>query len=262
MLWAMGDRQGGSRNGRPAGSARRAPRAALQPGFGFDGAPDGRSVPRRFRPMVASPAPGPFDDPAYLFEPWWPGARVIAFVHAGRVRVQADELADVLDAFPELADLPPRLAADEAVVEGTVVVLDPDARPDARLLRARLAGDASAAPGPGRAGFVATDLLELDGRRLRRAAFVERRERLVRLVETSDWCTVSRGYPGEGRELAAAAADLGFSALSAHRLDAPYRAGPAGDAWLRVPIPGTPEPPARLPPFLAVFRRLPLDDAG
>ena len=225
--------------------------------------------------MLPAPAAGPFDDPAYLFEPWWPGTRAIVFVEDGRVRLQAAELADVLAAFPELAGLAGRVAAADAILEGVVLVLDRAGRPDPALLRRRLEDPGEHA---GRPAFVAHDLLAASGRRLTRLPFCERRERLAGLMRTADWCTVSRGYPGEGRTLAIAAADLGFRWLSAHRLDAPYRAGAAGDAWLRVPTAevaangprsedgrgalaaaaGFGEP--RLPPILAVFRRLPLGD--
>lgn len=207
--------------------------------------------------MLPSDASSPFDDPAYLFEPWWPGTRVLAIIEEGSVRLQADELADVLRAFPELEVLPDQLAASDAIVEGTVLVLDAAARPDAKLLRRRLLEDGAARDG--RAAFIATDLLRHAGHRLARRPFSARRARLESLVRSSDWCTVGRGYEGEGRALAAAAADLGFIALSAHRLDAPYVTGRAGDAWLRVPIaPGRAEAD-RLPPIVAVFRRLPLD---
>ena len=207
--------------------------------------------------MIPSEGSAPFDDPAYLFEPWWPGTRVLAVVAGGTLRLEAAELADVLGTFPELGALPGQLAVPDAIVEGTVLVLDRGARPDADLLRRRLADPSVRA---GRPAFIATDLLAAGGRRLTRRPFSRRRERLQAILATTDWCTTSRGYPGEGRTLAVAAAQLGFRALSARRLDAPYRAGPAGGAWLRVPLgPDLPHDERRLPPIIAVFRRLPLD---
>jgi hypothetical protein len=64
-----------------------------------------------------------------------------------------------------------------------------------------------------------------------------------------------RGFIGDGTTVAIALGALGFRALSARRLDAPLRRGPARDAWYRVPVVAAPR---ELPPFLAVFRRLPL----
>jgi hypothetical protein len=50
---------------------------------------------------------------------------------------------------------------------------------------------------------------------------------------------------------------MGISGMSARRLDARYRAGPAGEAWLRVPIVADPAPVE--PPRLALIQRLPLE---
>jgi ATP-dependent DNA ligase len=103
---------------------------------------------------------------------------------------------------------------------------------------------------------VAVDLLRAGDRPLAGRPFAERRRRLEDLVRPSDWCAVSRGVVGEGHMLASVAADLGFDTISARRLTARYRQGPAGDAWLRIPIAGG-TGVRRLPPFLAVFRQLP-----
>lgn len=207
----------------------------------------------------------PFDDPAYLFEPWWPGIHAFVFVAGGRVRLQADALADPGPAFPELADVIGLVQADRAVLEATILVFDGRGRPSADLLRRRLAGEwpgapvarpgAGTPPRAGRAALVATDLLWLGGRSLARRPFGERRGELAALLKPSPWCLPGRGFVGEGITVARALGDLGFHWVSAHRLDAPYHAGPAGEAWFRVPIE---EPAERTPPptFLAVARRL------
>jgi len=208
--------------------------------------------------MRPANGPRPFDDPGYFFEPWWPGVSVLAFVEEHHLRLQAEELADVLGTFPELGELVEHVEAERAVVEGVVMVIDRSGRPDQRLLHRRLAGDEDRT---GHAAFIATDLLIVDDHRLTARGFASRRERLSGILQEGEWCVVSRGYPGEGHTLAAAASELGFAAVSAHRLAARYRHGQAGDAWLRLPvdpgtIPATPE--RRLPPILAVFSRLPL----
>jgi hypothetical protein len=64
--------------------------------------------------MEASSRDAPFDDPGYLFEPWWPGARAIVLVERGRLQLQVSGLSDALAAFPELVELPDRLAEDGA----------------------------------------------------------------------------------------------------------------------------------------------------
>ena len=67
---------------------------------------------------------------------------------------------------------------------------------------------------------------------------------------------VGHGYPNEGLLVGEALASLGIEGLSARRLDARHRAGPAGDAWLRAPV--TPGPEVHERPTLALILRLPL----
>jgi ATP-dependent DNA ligase len=109
--------------------------------------------------------------------------------------------------------------------------------------------------GGGFAALVASDLLYLDGNSLAPLPFGERRGELAALLRPSSWCLAGRGFIGDGTTVAIALGALGFRALSARRLDAPVRPGPARDAWYRVPVVAAPR---ELPPFLAVLRRLPL----
>jgi bifunctional non-homologous end joining protein LigD len=201
--------------------------------------------------MLAVDVAAPFDDPAYLFEPWWPGLRLLAFVERGAVRLQAGTLSEPLDAFPELTRLPERLRADGLVLDGTLLVLDDDARPDPELLRRRLERPYRRGGYP---ALIVDDLIYADGRPLS-APYLARRERLALALEESDWCMVGRGYRGEGAMLAIAVGALGIGSLSARRLDARYRRGPAGGAWLRVPI-ATSHVAAGARPSLALILKL------
>lgn len=213
-------------------------------------------LPARVTPMQATPGVAPFDDPAYLFEPWWPGVRALAWVEDGRlVRLQAEGLADALTAFAELAEeLPERLMRDAVILDGWLLALDEGGWLDTALLRRRLAGDVRA----GRPGFVASDLLWSDGVGLLRRSFATRRRELESILLDGDRCVVSHALHGEGTLLAEALARFGLDGLSARRLDARYRGGPAGEGWLRIPI-----APAEVAerPRLALIQRLPLPEA-
>lgn len=216
--------------------------------------PGASRLPARLTPMQATPGIAPFDDPDFLFEPWWPGVRALAWVEEGRlVRLQADGLADALTAFAELADeLPERLMEDAVILDGWLLALDEGGWLDTGLLRRRLAGDARA----GRPGFVASDLLWTGGEPWVRRAFASRRRHLEAVLLDGDRCVVSHALRGEGTLLAEALGRFGLDALSARRLDARYRGGVAGEGWLRVPI----EPAASVErPRLALIQRLPFD---
>lgn len=218
-------------------------------------AEEGRRLPDRV--PLPQPVDGhaPFDDDAYFFEPWWPGARAAVKREGDRLVIQTEHLADPLLAFPELAGIRLGLRADGLVIEGTLLALDRAGRPDPALLRDRLRGRTSA---HGEGAFVAADLPYLEGESIARMPFVERRRRLTAVLGDVDHCVVSRGVVGEGRMLGRAAAALGLRAISARRLDARWTGGSAGDAWLRLPVVG---PSAETTtPFLVLLERLPLSD--
>jgi bifunctional non-homologous end joining protein LigD len=212
-----------------------------------------RALPARLVPMQPSIGVAPFDDPGYLFEPWWPGIRALAFVEAGRLRLQAEGLADVDAAFRELTDdLPRQLRGDGVVLDGTLLALDRAGRLAPALLRERMNGARA-----GRPAFVASDLLWLDGKPWTRRRFAARRDRLQSLLVEGDRCVVGHAYRTEGTLLAEALSELGIDAISARQLDARYRIA-AGDAWLRIPIRAAEAPTTR--PSLALIQRLPLAD--
>jgi bifunctional non-homologous end joining protein LigD len=216
----------------------------------------GHRPPDRLTPMQATLGVAPFDDPGYLFEPWWPGVRALAWIVGGElVRLRAEGLADALTAFGELADeLPERLMEDGVILDGWLLALDEGGWLDTSLLRRRLSGDR----GAGRPGFVASDLLASGGTSWVRRPFSARRQRLEAVLLDGDRCVVSHALRGEGTLLAEALARFGLESLSARRLDARYRSGAAGDAWLRVPIAAA---DAHARPALALIQRLPFADA-
>jgi bifunctional non-homologous end joining protein LigD len=253
-------------------------------------APTPSRLPERIVAMRPTEGGGPFDDPAYFFEPWWPGIRAFVLVEDGAVRLRAEALGDPTAAFPELAGVAELVRQDGVVLDTTLMVLDARGRPSGTLLERRLRGETvrlggrarvrGGARGPGdetassgesasggggqprrgpgsrgSAAIVASDLLYLEGESLAARPFGERRGELAALLRPSSWCLAGRGFVGDGTTVATALGALGFRALSARRLDARLRPGNARDAWYRVPVVAAPR---ELPPFLAVLRRLPL----
>jgi DNA ligase D-like protein (predicted 3'-phosphoesterase) len=102
------------------------------------------ALPTHIEPMLAALASKPFSDPDWLFEIKWDGYRVQAVVDGGKVRIWTRNLNDAETYFPRLLSPPTRwIEADQAVVDGEVVALDEDGRPDFSLLQTKL-GDKQA----------------------------------------------------------------------------------------------------------------------
>ena len=229
--------------------------------------------PRALRPMLPRPVAAPFDDPDHLFEPWWGGERAFAYVEvdpatgAGTIRIVDRRGRDRAPVLPELTStggLVGRLGGHAAVLDGSLVVVDPLGRPDPDELAARLAGR------PGRTVvYLAFDLVALDGRPLLAEPLERRRERLERSVEPGGSVLVVPAIPTEGRALHAAASAQGIPAVIGRHRRSPYLPGVRSRLWRLVaaaPTPGTtstpeeaPEPGAAVVPILALIQRLPFD---
>ncbi len=94
--------------------------------------------PGFIEPMMATLASRGFDSPDWLFEIKWDGYRVEAVVRDHRTSLYTRNGKDGATYFPGLLSPPDWIDAREAVVDGEVVALDPEGRPDFGLLQERL----------------------------------------------------------------------------------------------------------------------------
>ena len=105
--------------------------------------PDRVRVPEWIEPMQPKLGRLPVPSIGWSFEVGWGGHRVLTFVEDGRARVaradaDAPDRADVTAAFGELRPLGRALGSTDAVLDGELVLLDADGRPDADALAERL----------------------------------------------------------------------------------------------------------------------------
>jgi ATP-dependent DNA ligase len=141
-------------------------------------------------PMLAKLSRSIPDDDGWLFEPKWDGFRCIVFRDRDRLELVSRQLRPLARYFPELLD-PLRAALPaRCVVDGEIVVADPDGNGldfDALLQRIhpaqsrieRLAVETPAA-------FVAFDLLATGEASLLEVAMADRRSALVEAVSVND----------------------------------------------------------------------------
>lgn len=137
-------------------------------------------------PMLASPR-GRTDvtGPRWLHEFKWDGIRVLARVAGGRLALTTRNGNDVAAAWPEFAPLA-GLLPDATTIDGEVVVLDDDLRPDFARVAARMhvrderriARLRATHPGQ----LMAFDVLEVAGRTVVDLPLDERRSLLTRIL--------------------------------------------------------------------------------
>jgi bifunctional non-homologous end joining protein LigD len=225
-------------------------------------------------PMWPTPCSAPFDSPDFLFEPTWGGHRALAFVGpadlpgGGDLRLIDANGLDLAARLPELAGLAVRVTGRSAVLDGELVVVDGRGRADDAALRERLAGR------PGRpVAFLAFDILHLDGRWLLSLPLERRREHLRRVLRPGDEMVVVPAIAGEGRALFDAVVAQGIAGILARRMTSPYLPGVRSALWRSIaagagaadePVGSDEAEPSATTgtaPVLALFRRLPFDEA-
>lgn len=188
-------------------------------------------LPPHIEPMLATLASKPFSDPDWLYEIKWDGFRVQAVVKDKSVRIWTRNLKDAETYFPRLLTPPTWIEANEAVVDGEVVALDDQGRPDFGLLQERL-GDRGA---PGLV-YQVFDLLHYDGRSLLQVPLEDRKRLLKSILRDHPRVRFAAHVEGEGKAFYEAAKARGVEGVVAKLRRSRYEPGRRSNAWLKLKI--------------------------
>jgi DNA ligase D len=188
-------------------------------------------MPQSIDPMLATLATKPFTDPDWLFEIKWDGFRVQAVVAEGTVRIWTRNLNDAAAYFPRLLSPPSWIDARQAIVDGEVVALDDDGRPDFSLLQTKLGGKAT-----GGLVYQAFDLLYLDGRSLLDVPLEDRKRLLQSVLREHPRVRFASHIEGEGEAFYAAAQANEVEGIIAKLRRSRYEPGRRTNAWLKLKI--------------------------
>ncbi len=198
-------------------------------------------MPTAVRPMLASIAEKPFDNPAWVFEIKWDGYRAVAFISDGKARLVSRNQNDLTAEFPELSVLPGLVKAKSAILDGEIVVLDEHGRTSFSLIQQRTGIRAHGRRIPGNRSlaiqYYAFDLLYLDGYDLRRMPLLERKEKLADLIKPGGVLRYSDHFPN-GMSLFDAARKNGLEGILAKRADSAYQERRSSE-WLKIKITST-----------------------
>jgi len=210
------------------------------------------ALPEFVPPMLAIQTEGAFDDPDWLFEIKLDGYRVEAVVNPKGVRLWTRNRIDASIYFPDLAGPADWIDAREAVVDGEVVALDPEGRPDFSLLQDRTglrgleAATGRRSPDQPRLtaderkaiplAYMVFDLLHLDGSSLLDVPLEERKRLLRRVIRPHPLVRYAAHVVEEGEAFVRAAADRGLEGVVAKRRASRYEPGKRSRDWLKVKL--------------------------
>lgn len=188
-------------------------------------------------PMLAEVAEEPFDDPDWLFELKYDGFRLLADKSGSKPRLRYRSGRDATRAFPEITAALAALPYRRLVLDGEVVVLDPEGRPVFNRLQKRVQlerdRDLMLARWLHPATFMVFDLLVAEGRDLRDRPLHERKDLLERILPEAGPLRFADHFEGNGRALFEAVRAQGLEGVMAKRRTSPYREARSRD-WLKI----------------------------
>lgn len=181
-------------------------------------------LPRGLAPMLATSGDvSALPESEWVFERKWDGFRLIVEVEAGEFRLRSRTGNDVTAQYPQLAELAVDLDGHQVVLDGEIIVRDPDGAVNVALLKAN----------PRRAEFVAFDLLYLDGTSLLRKRYRDRRRVLEALAATAPALRVPPPYEGSGAAAVRQSEQDGVEGVVAKKVDSVYLPGTRGRTWVK-----------------------------
>ena len=186
----------------------------------------------------------------WLFEPCWPGDRLLVRIEDGRARVIAADGSDADSTHPEVREvLATAILADQALVDG-VWTAQPfigdgsPARNWAETLEREGLDDELPDPleNEQRRAFVAVDLVELDGEPLHDVPFQERRRLLESVVDEGVQVRLSPVVKQPIGGWLVGWRQNGFTRYIAKHQNSRYRPGEVTPDWLEISVSAGSEP--------------------
>jgi len=179
--------------------------------------------------------------PDWTYEPKWDGFRVLASIRDGSVRLISRNGHSFTNLFWPISDAL-RGFPTSLVLDGEVVAINDQGRPDFEALQQRLRPRNGKMPGY--LCYMVFDCLHVNGHSLLNRPLEERQAILWELQPAlqADTVKLTEGFPaGRAKRLMKACAVMGLEGVVMKRKASVYRPGFRTSDWLRVPIRHTEE---------------------
>lgn len=192
-------------------------------------------MPAIIKPMLATLVDDPFSDPEWIFETKWDGFRSVCFIKNGKARFVSRNQIEMTPQYPELADVPDQIDANEAILDGEIVALDKDGMPRFQLLqnKLRIRSGSYAHASKAQLVYFVFDLLYADGFDLMNCSVVERKAKLAEILRPSNFIKLSDHIAGDGEEFFKHIEKFHLEGMIAKRAASKYVQKRTAD-WLKV----------------------------
>lgn len=176
------------------------------------------------QPMLATLAKDIVNDDDWLYEVKWDGYRIMAAVKDGKAKLLSRSGLDYTQNYQLIAG--ELTTMSDAVLDGELVVLNKDGKPDFDALQAY--------KGEGHLVYYVFDLIWSNGYDITGLPLSERKEILQQLLPASDVIKYSDHFD-DGEALLAQVKQLGLEGIVAKRRDSIYQQGKRSRQWMKLP---------------------------
>ena len=185
-----------------------------------------KRYPTVIEPMLATKIKEPFDDDNWLYEIKWDGYRIIAHIHKKKVKLHSRRLQDYTKLYPPISGALLSIRND-CILDGEVVVLDKDGKPNFDELQKYRLGDHII--------YYVFDILWLDGYDITGKPLEERKELLKSVLPLNDEIIQMSESFENGTALFEKIRDIGMEGIVAKKKESVYKPATRTTDWLKIP---------------------------
>jgi len=205
----------------------KAPGAGTKPGRTIKAA----ALPLFVEPMMAKLVAKPLGGD-WIYELKFDGWRALALKGGSQIRLLSRNQKDFGAKFPEIMDSVAELDAQDCILDGEIVALDEAGRSSFQLLQAYEMGHERPP-----IFFYAFDLLQLDGRDLKKLPLSQRKSKLQRLLKNaSGVIRYSASLSSDAESLLEKVRQLGLEGVIGKRNDSLYESGRRSGSWVKLKL--------------------------
>lgn len=198
------------------------------------------SLFQKIIPMLASPFDKAFNDKDWVFEVKWDGVRAILFKQKKEIRIQSRNGNDITKKYPEIVNSA-RISlknSDSAVIDGEIVVLNEQGRPDFNTHQHRIniqdPNEIMALSVKYPSTYYVFDILYKEGKNVEGLTYMDRRHLLLETVKTIDALKISDYIEESGIEILRSSNELKLEGIVAKHKMSLYKEGVRSRDWLKI----------------------------
>jgi len=177
--------------------------------------------------MLAKETDKAFDDKDWLFEIKWDGYRAVSEIRKKNILLYSRNGLNFEQKYPIVAEQLKKINA-EAVLDGEIVVLNDEGKPDFQLLQHY--SENTDRP----IQYYVFDLLELNGHDTTGLKLTERKELLQKLIPENEVIKYSDHIVEKGKSFFKVSKEKDLEGIMAKKMDSKYYQGKRSSDWLKI----------------------------